>query len=578
MADVNREKLMRRDFLKSVLAGIPAFALDWDSFPRGDAAGVGGESGRGGRTSGSSGGGDSTAATAAGSPDGPWDAVIIGAGLGGLSCAAAFARQGFKPLVLEQHSVPGGYATTFKRPGGYVFDVSLHSTSVGERAGVANLIQGFPEIDDIKFVPHKVLYRAVFPEHDIRVPHRDPDGYFRMLAGLFPEEKEGLEKLYQTMTGLISDLTRYSEAAAGGKINMATVPKDFPSLFQCFSSTWGRVQDSYLKDPKLKGIITALWGYFGLPPSKLASLYYIMPVVGYLRDGGYYPVGKSQAMSDAFVRMIEKRGGKVRLQARVKKILVKDHAAYGVQTEDGTEYTAKAIVSNANAYDTVRTMMDEGEFLKEYLARMDKFTASLSSFQVFLGLKKDLVGKAGIKDTELFWYPDYDHEGGYRACLEGDVEKGGFGVTLYDNLYPGYSPKGKNTVNLMTLQGYEPWKKYETDYFAGKKDAYRAEKKRMADIMIAKAEAAFLPGLRDAIEVIEIGTPLTNVRYTGNYRGAIYGWDQTLDNVEPRRLGHKTPIKNLYLAGAWTRPGGGYGAVIPSGLQCFGEIMEDWKG
>ncbi|MDD8027897.1 MAG: hypothetical protein PHI34_15465, partial [Acidobacteriota bacterium] len=67
-----------------------------------------------------------------------------------------------------------------------------------------------------------------------------------------------------------------------------------------------------------------------------------------------------------------------------------------------------------------------------------------------------------------------------------------------------------------------------------------------------------------------------NVRYTGNYRGAIYGWDQTVDNSIPRRLANKTPIKNLYLAGAWTTPGGGYSAVISSGLECFGEIMKTW--
>jgi prolycopene isomerase len=69
---------------------------------------------------------------------------------------------------------------------------------------------------------------------------------------------------------------------------------------------------------------------------------------------------------------------------------------------------------------------------------------------------------------------------------------------------------------------------------------------------------------------------LTNVRYTGNYRGAIYGWDQTLDNSGPQRLPIATPIKNLYLAGAWTQPGHGYGGVIWSGLQCFGEIMKSW--
>ncbi len=152
----------------------------------------------------------------------------------------------------------------------------------------------------------------------------------------------------------------------------------------------------------------------------------------------------------------------------------------------------------------------------------------------------------------------------------------GYAVTLYDNIYKGYSPAGKNTVNIITFQGYDHWKPLESEYFSGNKSAYREGKERMADILIEKADATLLPGLADAIEVKEIGTPLTNVRYTSNYRGAIYGWDQTVDNSGQSRLGHETPVKNLYLAGAWTRPGHGYGSVLSSGLECFGEIMQKW--
>lgn len=68
------------------------------------------------------------------------------------------------------------------------------------------------------------------------------------------------------------------------------------------------------------------------------------------------------------------------------------------------------------------------------------------------------------------------------------------------------------------------------------------------------------------------------MRYTSNYRGAIYGFDQTLNNSFSNRIGHSTPVKNLYLSGAWSSPGHGYGAVLPSGLQCFGEIMQNWEG
>lgn len=540
----------RRGFLKTFLAAIPAMGLDWDSFPRGN--------------------GDQTAP-----PRGKWDAVVIGSGLGGLSAAAAFARQGFKALVIEQHSVAGGYATTFKRRGGFVFDVSLHSTTVVERNGVFNLIPGFPEIGDIGFVPHKVLYRAIFPDHDIRVPHRDLEGYIRILTGHFPDESEGIRNLFQGMRGLAGDIGRYSRA--GGKIDMSKVPQEFPYLFQNFNRTWGDFMDAHIQNPKLKAIVSALWGYFGLPPSKLANIYYALPVIGYLEQGGYYPVGRSQKISDSLVKFIEERGGKVLLKTRVESILTKGHAAIGVKTADGKLFPARAVISNANAYDTFHSMMDERDYLQDYLVRMDQFSVSLSSFQVFLGLKKDLVKETGVTDTEIFYDPDYDHEAAYRQALNAEVENGGFGLMLYDNLYPGYSPKGKNTVTIMALQGYEPWKKFEADYFQGKKGDYRAEKERMAAVLIKKAEETLLPGLTKAIDVKEIATPLTNLRYTRNFRGAIYGWDQTLDNSSLRRLARRTPIKNLYLAGAWTDPGHGYGAVIPSGLQCFADVMKDWS-
>lgn len=537
----------RRDFLKSVLAGIPMLALDWNSFPKGPASN---------------------------SDTQQFDAVIIGAGLGGLSCAAAFARQGFKPLVLEQHYMPGGYATTFKRPGGFVFDASLHATSAEERDGIYNLIPGFPEIKDVEFVPHANTYRVIYPEHDIRVPLKDIPGYIKILTEHFPEEKQGIEGLIEDMKGLKQDLSKYSKAK--GNVDMSRFPTEFPYLFKFFNKVWGEIVDARIKNPKLKAIVSSLWGYYGLPPSKLASLYYALPTIGFLEEGGYYPRGKSQKMSNAFMKFIEDKGGKVMLRTKVEKILVKDHSAYGVVTSEGKEFTGKVVVSNANAYDTFHTMMEQNDQLKAYLEKMDKFTTSLSSFQIFLGLNKDLVNEIGIKDTEIFYETGYDTEATYQAMLNAKVEDGGYGLTLYDNLYKGYSPEGKNTLVIIVLQGFNHWEQYEKDYWEGNKTAYNAEKNRMADILIEKVEKSFLPGLTKAIEVKAIGTPLTNVRFTCNYRGAIYGWDQTLDNSPPRRLPHKTPIKNLYLSGAWTNPGGGYSAVLSSGLECFGEIMKSW--
>ena len=541
------DKLHRRDFLSSMLAGLPLVALDWDSFP------VGGSDER---------------------RQDSYDVIVIGAGLGGLSCAAAFARQGFRVLVLEQHRIPGGYATTFRRPGGFVFDVSLHSTSVGERNGIHNLIPGFPEIEDVEFVPHEVLYRLILPEHDIRVPHRDVQAYIKILSELFPTEQAGIKNMIEDMRGLNGDIQRFY--SAGGRINMNTFPVDFPYLFRNFNRTWGAMMDDRLVDPKLKSIFSALWGYFGLPPSKLSAFYYAMPTIGYLDDGGYYPVGRSQKISDAFREFIEGRGGEVMLNTRVEAITIEDGRATGVRIADGRVFKARAIVSNANAWDTFHTLMDENELPDAYRQTMDGFTTSISTFQIWLGLNRNLPAETGLTDTEVFFAQDYDIESQYRAVMAADVEHSGFGLTLYDNIYDGYSPDGKCTINILNLQGYDFWEEFESDYFQGNKTIYRKEKERIARRLIEMAEETVLPGLSDAIEVMEVATPLTNVRYTSNYRGAIYGWDQTVDNSGNRRFGQRTPIGNLYLSGAWTGPGGGYGAVIPSGLMCFAAVMEDW--
>jgi len=536
----------RRDFLKMLACAFPAAALDWSAFPQ---------------------------AREGKNPD-QYDVIVIGSGLAGLSCAAAFARQGFKALVLEQHDKPGGYATAFKRPGGFIFDASLHSTTVGERDGRFNLIHNFPEITEVEFLPHPTLFRSIYPDYDLRVAQRDPGAYIEQLCQLFPEESENIKGLFADMQGLADDIGRLS--AKQGQVDMSNFPNDFPFLFRFYSKTWGEMADTRIRNPKLKTIVSGQWGYYGLPPSRLSCFYYALPFTGYLRGGGFYPKGRSQDISNAFVKFLSERGGKVLLKSRVDEILLSNGAATGVRTHDGRTFTARAVVSNASPHETLGRLIGDPAVLAAEQEKWKNYSISISSFQVFLGLKEDLVKKLGITDSEIFLETAYDPEAAYADALKGEVENGGVGITLYDAINPAYSPQGKNTINLMTLQGYGHWEQYEAAYLAGDKKAYRKEKERMADILIAKAEKALLPGLAKAIQVKEIGTPLTNLRYTGHPRGAIYGWDQTVNNSGNTRVGHTTPVKNLYLAGAWSRPGHGYGAVIPSGVECFAEIIQGW--
>lgn len=118
---------------------------------------------------------------------------------------------------------------------------------------------------------------------------------------------------------------------------------------------------------------------------------------------------------------------------------------------------------------------------------------------------------------------------------------------------------------IIALGGYEPWRRFESDYRSGRKRAYRAEKARWIETLIRRAERDLIPGLQEMIEVREAATPLTNWRYTGNTEGAIYGFEQSMQNAYMNRISNRTPIKGLYLNGAWGNPGGGYAGVLRSG-------------
>jgi phytoene dehydrogenase-like protein len=162
--------------------------------------------------------------------------------------------------------------------------------------------------------------------------------------------------------------------------------------------------------------------------------------------------------------------------------------------------------------------------------------------------------------------------------LKGDVEGCSFGVSLYDNIFDGYSKPGSSTVSIIMLCGFEPWRRFADDYQAGRKEAYNKEKQRWMDILIKKAEEQVLPGLSSMIEVREASTPLTNRRYTGNTDGAIYGFDQSMDNAYMTRIDNRTPMKGLYLASAWGNPGCGFTGTLLGGKMAFLKMMEDWGG
>lgn len=507
-------------------------------------------------------------------PKADYPTVIIGAGLGGLVCAAYLAKQGIPVTVVEQHSIPGGYATSFDRAGGkFNFEVSLHGTSIHNN-GAARILSDIGVLNKIQLAELPEVYRLKTSKLDISVPQRNPEAYIALLSKHFPAEAEGIRGFVEEMIAIADEVDTLS--LKKGKFFKLIFPLQYPKMWDVRNKTLADLMNDHVKDPELQHVLAALWGYYGLPPSQLSGFYYANATGGYLKNGSYYIKDRSQNLSDAIAEVIEDHGGTVLYDTRVQKILVKKGSVEGIALEGGETLPARAVVSNASVPSTFREMVPEDVIPVDYREKLNEYKPSISSFIVWLGLNQDLRGKIQAFSTHVS--SGRGAEADYQFGLQGGIEDQSFSVCIYDNIFQGYSSPGTSTIQLLALGGYEPWRKFETDYQAGNKAEYYKEKARWTDILIRRAEKEVIPGLSGMIEVKDSATPLTNWRYTGNTAGAIYGFEQSMNNAYMNRIKNRTPLKGLYLASAWGDPGGGYAGVYRGGQSAFVALMEDWGG
>jgi len=475
--------------------------------------------------------------------------------------------------VLEHHDVPGGYATNFTRDRGrFTFDVSLHQTALGG-SGKA-ILTDLEVVKKVRFHRAAELFRVIGPGLDITCPGGEPKAFEQVLMQKFPQEKKGIQGFMADALGVSEETEKLFEEGELTTLKKALFPLRFPRMWAARKKTLADYLNEYTTNPPLRSLMSIFCGYYGLPPSKLSGFYYMVATGGYFRYGGSYPAGGSQAISNAITELIESKSGEVRFGTRVAQVLTKDGRATGVKTSAGESLTAKAVAANCSIVNLFSDMLPGAAVPSDYRQRLRGLKPSVSSFQVWLGLNRDITDK--VKSSHVFLMAENDPEKVHQYSLEGRADKSNIGVCIYNNISKELSPLGTTTLNITFITGYEPWKRFEQDYFSGKKTEYNARKKEMTEILIRRVEEQLIPGLKTMIAVQESASPLTNVRYTLNTAGAIYGLEQSMDNSFMTRISNRTPIKGLYLSSAWGDPGGGYTGVLIAAKRAFGLLMEDW--
>ena len=492
-----------------------------------------------------------------------YDAIVIGAGNGGLTAAAGLARKGAKVLLLERHNIPGGAATSFCR-GRFEFEVALHQLSglgSAEKPGLLRLaLQKLGVVDELEFVEISDLYNIMTPDGFKLTLKTDRSQVQAALQEAFPAEKAAIGAYFDL-------LAQFAENMIGAFIFRDPEPsrEKYPSLYSNALRNAKDVLDEYFNDPLLKAVLSVYWGYLGVPPTKLAFTYLAMVFFQYCEFKPYHIKGGSQALSNAILNAFTSNGGEVRFNCGAERIVVADGRARAVVTETGDEITAKHIVANASPVAVYTQLIDRAHVPEKVLTEMRGRNLSTSAFTLYIGFDCE-PAELGITESTNFLMASTDISDGIVDRMQRlDVTDELLVLSCYDVSDPDFSPAGTCQANVVTLKYGEPWLRVPPE-------SYNDVKYRCADSMLQRVETIY-PGARARIEEIEVGTPLTHMRYLGHPAGSIYGYEQLTKDSLFFQPGRYSPIEGLSFVGGWSGDCG-FEPTLNSGLAAARSILK----
>ena len=348
--------------------------------------------------------------------------------------------------------------------------------------------------------------------------------------------------------------------------------------------TFGELLDSFTTDIRLKAVLAAQNGDYGLPPSRASALIGGGIALHYLK-GAYYPKGGGQVIADRLAEAIERRRGTILLRSHVERIIAHDGVVEGVEfcNRHLGRRTVRApiVISNADLKRTMSELVGRENLSASTIDRVEKYEMAPGAAVLYLGMKRDLVAE-GHSRTNYWVFSGYDYEAPYATIARGEfADPVLFGfisiASVKDPTNSRLAPSGISNVQVMGMAPSTPeaWGVSPGEFRSGdysRSETYAMKKRRFADAMLTIAERVF-PDIRRQIVYQEVATPLTHTRFTGSTNGTSYGIAATPAQFMRHRPGAQTEIKGLYLCGASMRSGHGIVGVAASGMTAASEIL-----
>jgi phytoene dehydrogenase-like protein len=485
---------------------------------------------------------------------------IIGAGIAGLSAGCYLQMNGYDTQIFETHDKPGGLCTAWERKG-YTIDGCIHwLVGSGPNDTFYNLWNELLDMEEIEFVDHEEYIRVEDKRGNFISVYTDVDRLEAEMLDKAPEDKE-----------LVLEFINAVKKFSGFNLPIEKAPETYSPLdavkslikFLPYSKAfrkWGgitlREYAEQFTNPLLKKTFLSMFW------PEIAAVFIVMSLVWMNRKSAGYPVGGSLKFSSLIGEQYLKLGGKINYRSKVSRVITENNSAKGIILDNGAAYSSDMVISAADGYSTIFKIL-EGRYTDENVRNYYEHYETFPSYvQASFGISRKFEKEAHFSAFPLIKPLTIDDSVSYESIT----------VRIF-NFDPTLSPEGKTLMTvILPTHNYKYWENLRTHDI----ERYRKEKERIADEVIEALENRY-GDIRANLDMIDVSTPSTVIRYTNNWKGSLEGW------VLSPKIGFKSMKKTLpgltdfYMAGQWVEPGGGLPTAMMSGRNVSQIICKEDK-
>lgn len=498
-----------------------------------------------------------------------YDAIVVGTGNSGLFSALSLINEGLKVLLLDEHNNIGGMSG-YSKIGRFEFGNSIHNLYLGSESvsdyKLEKVLEQCGVYDEIKLSEVPNLFRVITRDHDFVMPFGIEE-FTKKLNELVPDSIEAVNIFFELALECREAMKYVKENYKNVDYNY--LKEKYINFLKVSCYSVSKVLDAIGMPLEAQEIINSMWSFLGNSETQISFVTYATFLLDLIQYGYSVPTYNNYDISLTLLNSYLERGGELKLNSRVVKILTDDNKVNGVKLEDGTLYYSNNVIVNSSLNNVYGKLLDPSVVPREAFKNVNRRKLGGRTLTINLGLNRS-AEELGLNNYTYLLYQSLDSDVEYSRMKE--LLSGNQIAIVHNIANKDISPVGTCALSLTTIYFEDCFGEYVEN------ERYFTDVKEISQRLIDIFEKYTKVKITDYIEEMEIVSPVNNAMVNDYPEGCTYGYllDGD-DDMLPRILNKdkENYIEGLFVCGGFDGDVYNYNSSIMSGIDCKDAIMNN---